>query len=121
MKKKIRWFVKESLVEIRCFLPCGWGNGYVVIPKDHPMCKKDYTDIPVEVHGWLTFGVKANKLDWPEITEEERVNGSWVYGFDTTHYGDSISKWPKKKVEKETKLLAKQFEDFYNYEKNSTK
>ena len=33
----------------------GWGNGYVLIPQDHQLHGKDYSDIDIYVHGGLTF------------------------------------------------------------------
>ena len=89
------------------FTPHGWGNGYVIIPKGHPYHGKSYGDIPVDVHGGLTFAENANALtDWPEITEKDKEG--WVVGFDTAHYDDSISNWSRIAVIKETRRLAKQ-------------
>ena len=38
----------------------GWGNGYVFIPKEHPLHGVDYNEVynmypDLEVHGGLTF------------------------------------------------------------------
>ena len=89
------------------YCPHGWGNGYVIIPKGHPYHGKHYDDIPVDVHGGLTFAEPANALsDWADITEEDKEG--WVVGFDTAHYGDSLSNWNKIAVANETKELAKQ-------------
>ena len=90
------------------YSPHGWGNGYVIIPKGHPLHGKHYDDIDVEVHGGLTFSESAKELDWPEITENDKEG--WVVGFDTAHYSDSLSNWPKEAVQKETRRLAKQLE-----------
>lgn len=76
----------------------GWGNGYVDLPKDHPMWGKHYDDIPVEVHGGLTYS-------------EKTPDGMWRVGFDTAHLGDTFKKWPRSKVEEEANRLAKQLED----------
>ena len=48
--------------------------GYVKVPKDHPFFGKSYDDIPIEVHGGLTY---AENLD----------DGYWI-GFDCGHSGD---------------------------------
>lgn len=50
-------------------------NGYISIPPYHPWYKKSYDDIDIEVHGGLTFS--------------EDMNGEWIIGFDTNHFGDS--------------------------------
>ena len=41
--------------ELNPYLEKGWGNGYVRIPEGHPYYEKTYDDIPVSVHGGLTF------------------------------------------------------------------
>lgn len=107
---EIRYFIKPThLVGMDVF---GWGNGYVVLPKDHPWYGKDYDDIDCDVHGGLTFGEPADKLTkWEQITKEDA--GKWVIGFDTAHYQDSLERWPKEAVEKETQRLAKQAEDVF--------
>ena len=48
--------------------------GYVVLTKDNKFYGKDYDDIPVQVHGGLTFS--------------SEVNGEWLIGFDCAHHGD---------------------------------
>ena len=35
--------------------------------------------------------------------------GWWCVGFDTAHFADTISDWPKEEVERETEYLAQQF------------
>jgi len=32
----------------------GWGNGYVAVPKEHPLYGKDYNNIDIDIHGGLT-------------------------------------------------------------------
>jgi hypothetical protein len=85
----------------------GWGNGYVVIFKGHTMYGKHYDEVPVDVHGGLTFSKYANEINWPEITEE--MKDGWVFGFDTAHYSDDMERWPKEAVERETENLKSQF------------
>lgn len=72
----------------------GWGNGYVHLPKGHKYFGIDANDIPYEVHGGLTFA--------------DEIDGYWVIGFDTCHYGDTLEKWPKKAVWEETQRLLRQ-------------
>jgi len=78
----------------------GWGNGYVDLPPDHPMYGKDYDDMPVRIHGGLTFA-------------EKQEDGMWRVGFDTVHAGDTLGKWPKEEVEKETRYLVEQLEELW--------
>lgn len=62
----------------------GWGNGYVRISEGHPFYGMNYMDIPVSVHGGITFGDHImDDSRWPD--------GYWI-GFDTAHYGDNQEK-----------------------------
>ena len=87
-------------------LSVGEANGYVVLPPEHPMHGKHYDDIPVVVHGGLTFSSAENDLDWPELDNSDKHG--WVVGFDTCHYGDDARSWPVSKVLLEAKSLADQ-------------
>ena len=72
----------------------GWGNGYVRIVEGHPFYGMNYMDIPVNVHGGLTFG--------DNIMDNDRFpDGYWV-GFDTAHYGDDSEIWTIEAVSDET-------------------
>lgn len=122
--KPLRSFVKElNHLKAIPFSERGWGNGYVIIPEDHPMHGKHYDDIDVDVHGGLTFDglVDMNGMiicdtfsgdksvmHWDEVTKEDA--GGWIVGFDTAHYGDSISRWPQEAVQKEADDLKEQLE-----------
>jgi len=68
----------------------GWGNGYVHIHKDLVDVDFDRSIIlhTIYVHGGITF--------------DEFSDNYYVFGFDTSHYGDNLSKWSKEDVEKET-------------------
>jgi len=72
----------------------GWGNGYVRIVEGHPFYGMNYMDIPVSVHGGLTFG--DNIMD-----NNSFPDGYWV-GFDTAHYGDDSEIWTIEAVSDET-------------------
>ena len=78
-------------------------NGYVKIPADHPWREfEGYDDLPVTVHGGLTFGPRAaygnpfSGREEPAITWAD--TGGWV-GFDTLHAWDmgDISVWDRDK------------------------
>ena len=83
------------------FSDTGWGNGYVRIPEGHEYYEKTYDDIPVNVHGGLTFGDHVFGKD------KYLSDGYWV-GFDTAHYGDNRHLWPMDKVLDETIHLFKE-------------
>lgn len=94
-------------------LESGWGNGYVIIPTGHKLHGMSYDDIEnkfdIQVHGGLTFGelLTENWVDhWPELNADDV--GSWMVGFDTCHYRDSIWRWPKEAVKEEADNLMKQ-------------
>ena len=98
----------------------GWGNGYVLVPSNHPFYNVDYDNISVHVHGGLTFGQKFNSnrfLEWiskneilGDVTIEnyKKFEDYWMIGFDTAHYGDDIYKCSKEYVIKETNDLLEQ-------------
>jgi hypothetical protein len=46
-------------------------NGYVRVPKEHPVFGKGYNSVDVDVHGGITY---ADEAGW--------------FGFDTLHAGD---------------------------------
>jgi len=78
---------------------CGEYNGYVSLPPDHPWHGVHYEDIPMDIHGDLTYS----------IMEAER----WVIGFDTCHFGDTAQRWPVEAVAAEAESLLKQAEAVY--------
>lgn len=102
--------IKESTLD-RKHIVVGWGNGYVLIPEGHPMHGKYYDDIPVSVHGGLTYSelVDDRIIKLFNLSEEDR--GFWMVGFDTAHYGDSLVTWPKEMVQVEADNLKKQLEE----------
>lgn len=97
-------------------LPRGWGNGYVVVPKNHfahGMRMFTIEDLfpDLSVHGGITYaGSALNFLSKaPDLNIED-----WVFGFDTCHYGDSIESWPQEAVQKETDYLLVQLAILHN-------
>lgn len=81
----------------------GWGNGYVILPKEHPFhgVNYDILNMYVDAHGGLTYS-KTDK------------NGDWKVGFDTAHFGDTIENWPEEAVIKHTEELRDQFIELAN-------
>lgn len=83
---------------------CGVYNGYVSLPIDHPWYVKYYDDLPVDVHGGLTYS--------------RMEDGRWVIGFDTCHFGDTAERWPIAAVAAEAESLLKQAEAVYKFPKS---
>ena len=82
--------------------------GYVKVPVGHPSERLWYDDVPVQVHGGLTFRTRVK-------------GGSW-FGFDCGHFGDwwgiienghgtehPGNIWTVDDVKAEVERLAKQF------------
>jgi hypothetical protein len=105
----------------------GWGNGYLVFKKGHPLYKKEYDEINSNesypyAHGGWTFSTlhsslskKFNELvffDGPPFLFE---GDDWIIGFDTSHLDDSERNWPKQRVISHTKELASFFEKEENF------
>jgi hypothetical protein len=92
----------------------GWGNGYVIVPKEHPIYKIHYDNINVDINGGLTFSrlvedlIKSNWKGFDNITIPEELKNGWIVGFDTAHYGDTLERWSKEAVEAETERLKEQ-------------
>lgn len=103
-------FVKENDFMPRGVLDFGWGNGYVAIPKGHPLFEVDYNEIQnnheLSINGGLTFSSSSIGLNWVEIPQG--YEESWIIGFDTMHLHDTLDRWPKEAVEKEAERLATQ-------------
>jgi len=91
------------------FFKRGWGNGYVAVPPTHPLHLEDITQDKIslvqslDVNGGVTYNDHGDGVHAPEDW--------WVFGFDTSHFGDIIEKWPKEAVEAETKRLYCQLLD----------
>lgn len=68
-------------------------TAYVFIDKNHPLYKKHYDDIDVDVHGGLTFSDDhlINVLKYSDKYKCEtlqRINHDWIIGWDYNHLGD---------------------------------
>jgi len=92
----------------------GWGNGYVIIPKDHKLYGVNYDHINVDVHGGLTFaqdvGHLKNNDHWKDSLEG--IDEGWVVGFDTAHYQDNSINCSKEFVLAETERLKEQLMNY---------
>lgn len=104
-------------------MDCGYANGYVAIPTNHPLYGKSYDEAyeaGITAHGGLTYSdsivnVLSNfdlwGIDW---LDGEVPEDYWVFGFDTMHAGDTLDFWNCEKCIEETKRLKEQFENWKN-------
>ena len=102
---------------------CGYANGYVAIPPEHPLHGCRYDDFDVDIHGGLTFSESAAMVkthfnpNFLELCELNDIpDDYWVFGFDTMHYMDTLDYWSREMVIAEVKKLEK---FFANYVENS--
>jgi len=98
----------------------GWGNGYVLLPHNHPFYGKHYDDIGVVAHGGLTFSdylMLNHFLEWigdrefdGDVTLEnyKKFDKWWMIGFDTAHAGDDSYVCSKEFVINETHEMIEQ-------------
>jgi len=61
----------------------GYRCGYVRVPVGHPWHGKHYDDIPVDIHGGLTFAEPDKPCD------KDRPDNAWWFGFDCAHLDDA--------------------------------
>lgn len=102
----------------------GWGNGYLVLSKNHPVWGIHYDVINeshhLGAHGGWTFSQfyhKMKKQASKFITEESPLeinDDDWIIGFDTAHYDDNLINWPKEEVFSHVRELV----EYYSKEEN---
>ena len=116
---------RKSMSETLCGGDCGYANGYVAVPPEYPYHGHDYDKLLVDVHGGLTFDASAKEINkaiqsgrWRDIEflgeETELPDDYWVFGFDTLHYDDSLTNWPRERCVEETLRLKEQLEKMSN-------
>ena len=75
--------------------PCA----YVEIPEDHEYYGRGYEDMPLDVHGGLTFA--RDNLVYHEYSDKygccvrSRICDTWIVGWDYAHLGDYASYSPE--------------------------
>jgi len=106
------WYEKG----VRCIImrgPCSL-CAYLGILETHPLANRNYDDIPLEVHGGLTFSDRGDSY---------RPKGFYWYGWDYAHSGDypfynlkypiyesgSGKKWTVEEVEAEVRYALPDF------------
>lgn len=98
----------------------GYANGYVAIPKDHPLYEKfiTYSDIdefPLNVHGGVTYCSTTPPISMEHVKfarkGEEILEGALFIGFDTFHFGDNPRNWDFARCMNEVIMLRTQLEN----------
>lgn len=114
--RNFKQFIVENTWLSRDHTDHGYGNGYVVLPKDHPLwgCSndmdgEDFIDDHVNVHGGITLAkeVSQNNIDHMSDLDKDDL-GKWVIGFDTAHTGDNLDEHGYDYVVEETQRLHDQ-------------
>lgn len=102
---------------------CGYANGYVAIPPEHPLYNCGYDDFYVDVHGGLTFAEFAPHVkncfnpNFLELCELNDIPDDYkVFGFDTMHYMDNINNWSREMCIDEVEKLKEFFENYESEE-----
>jgi hypothetical protein len=110
----------------------GWGNGYVLIPEDHPLYGMDNFSIEtgdgldnfLNVHGGITLTkVVDNHIIYnfaPEFLDDQD-KGCYIIGFDTAHSGDNPYDQDYEYVKNQTQHLHDQLVYYYENPKQVTK
>ena len=115
------WMVKKNYSEdFKSIFEYGWGNGYVLLPHNHPFYGRDYNELNIDAHGGLTFGEYFSDTIFLEWVEDREIIGDvnkenfqkfdkyWMIGFDTNHFGDNENSCSKKYVSNETCSILEQ-------------
>lgn len=99
--EKLKVIAMKNTWLLSAFVQHGWGNGYILIPKGHKYHGVHYDDIPVYVHGGLTFSESVESIKehahWGNVLPPDINGDEWVIGFDTCHSGDGMEMWPDEK------------------------
>jgi hypothetical protein len=116
---------------IRCTIRRGPASlcAYIGIPLDHPLANRHYDNLPLNVHGGLTFagtGISDPTLyhrgpSGVMIRTKFKQSGWYYYGWDYAHVGDSPlyittyfhtlkygKKWTVRRVKREIRRAARQ-------------
>lgn len=108
-----KWFeesLPKNFLKEHPMMEVGWGNGYVLIPRNHPLHGKHYDEINkhVAVHGGLTYSriINARAIKYFGLTK--RHLGKWMVGFDTMYYEDNKRNCSRGYVLQQTYLLKEE-------------
>ena len=98
----LKWFVLKAM---NFGIRKGWGNGYVILPKNHPWYGKSIMELDVDVNGGITFSRKVDDWlveNWNGLIKSDL--GKWIVGFDTAHAWNNSAD-DKEYVEREAERL----------------
>lgn len=88
-------------------------NGYVRLPFDHLWRTMPYDDIPVDVHGGLTFGnrpaMEGSLFPSLAVAETDDDTCGWI-GFDTGHAFDV---WTRAALKEAGVKIARETEEYW--------
>lgn len=97
---------------------CGYANGYVAVPKTHPLYEREYfhdVEDLINIHGGLTLSTYFSKFPKYKITllsNDVIPEDSWVFRFDTKHCDDNKFNWDVTACIAETLNLLEQLENY---------
>ncbi len=97
---------------------CGYANGYVTVPKTHPLYEREYfhgVENLISIHGGLTLSTYFSNFPKYKIiplSNDAISEDSWVFGFDTKHCYDNKTNWNVSACIAETLNLLKQLENY---------
>ena len=109
------------------YIARGWGDGYLVFDRTHPLYGQDYDEINIshhtQAHGGWTYSQIAgehflkNDIELIAIENEElQINADdWIIGFDTANGGDNLTTCSKNYVINHTKELKKYYGKLENF------
>ena len=70
------WMVKKNYPEdFKSIFEYGWGNGYILLPHNHPFYGRDYNELNIDAHGGLTFGEYFSDNRFLEWIEDREIFG----------------------------------------------
>ena len=91
------WTTKVGYRAVVIITPMGHRCGYVGVPVGNQHHGKKYDDVPVNVHGGLTYS--TGKSDYPVPSDD-----LWWLGYDCLHVGDAPD--PELRSDKYKKMYA---------------
>lgn len=97
---KIQWQDEET--GLPCLIVRNWMGalcGYVGVAPGHPFYEKGYDNLPINVHGGLTYarGCMEGVLEKEAICHipaKGEPDHAWWFGFDCAHYNDYCPERP---------------------------
>jgi len=92
----------------------GNGNSLGVFLLDEKKFKNNELtiDLVINVHGGITYSEKGDSQSVIGKAFNESIDGMWVFGFDTAHFGDTIKEWTEEKTAKEIDKLYNELKKF---------